>query len=385
MRRPNVALLIPLRGGSKGIPRKNVVALAGKPLCGWALEAALDASEVTEVFASTDDDEIATYAAAKGITVDRRDPDLATDTASTEAVMEDFARRHPEIDLLCLVQATSPTLRAAWIDSCIRAVRDDPGADSALTVTRDFGFRWAEGGTALNYSPLARPRRQDWSGELVETGAVYVVERDVLLARRCRIGARPRLVEVPRHESMEVDDPTDLLHTATALRLHDPRRHRPVPASIGLLAVDVDGTLTDGGMHYGAEGETGKRFATSDGLGLNRVAAAGVTVGIITGESTPAAIRRAEKLGISRLSCSPASKVVQLDEWRRELGLDWSEVAYIGDDLNDLLCIDVCGFTACPADAAPQIRRAVTYVSPFAGGAGAVRDACERLIGTSNP
>ena len=148
-------------------------------------------------------------------------------------------------------------------------------------------------------------------------------------------------------------------------------------ASIELLVLDVDGVLTDAGFYYSEQGEALKKFNTRDGEGLVRLRSSGVEIGIITGESTGFAKARAAKLGIERLALGCRDKLPVLDNWRRELGLRWEEVAYMGDDLVDLPCIEQVGVGACPNDAEPEVRRAARFVSSQPGGGGAVRDFVE--------
>jgi YrbI family 3-deoxy-D-manno-octulosonate 8-phosphate phosphatase len=147
-----------------------------------------------------------------------------------------------------------------------------------------------------------------------------------------------------------------------------------------LFATDVDGTLTDGGMYYTPDGELMKRFDTRDAFGMNLLRKAGFELAIVTAENSPIVTARAKKLRIERVFLGVQGKVKLLTGVLAELGLDWKNLAYVGDDLNDLPVIEKAGFSACPSDAARQIRNSAHYVCNNPGGRGAVREMCELIL-----
>lgn len=378
---PRFVALIPLRAGSASISGKNVRPLAGRPLCDWAIRAALDSGIFDSVWVSTDSDEIEQIARMAGAQVHRRAPETATETASSESAMFDFAAAHPEFDVLALVQATSPLTRPEDFLGA-RATFLAEGADSLVTVTRQRRFRWsatADGAEALNYDPAARPRRQDWEGELIENGAFYFTRKALLEGAKCRLGGRVCVYEMPAHTSFEVDEPEDWTILEALARRHG---YTPPGKPIRLLALDVDGVLNDSGFYYDERGERLKRFSTRDGEGIARLMRVGVEVGLITGESTGFTPARARKLGIDRLELGCSDKLPVLDGWRRELGLEWDEVAYMGDDLADLECVRAAGLGACPIDAEAAVREAARFISLRPGGNGAVRDLSNYIFDT---
>ena len=149
---------------------------------------------------------------------------------------------------------------------------------------------------------------------------------------------------------------------------------------VRLLCVDVDGVLTDAGMYYGPDGEVLKKFNTRDGMGLARVRDAGVAVAIISGEDSAIVHARAAKLKIDDVFCNVADKRVPIDELCSKYGLQLEQVAFIGDDLNDLPALECVGLACAVADAAEPVQRIAHYVSARRGGGGAVREVCELLI-----
>lgn len=156
---------------------------------------------------------------------------------------------------------------------------------------------------------------------------------------------------------------------------------REKAVSIKWLFTDVDGVLTDNGVYYSAEGESLKRFSIRDGMGVERLMkCCGITTGIITGEQSQAVARRAEKLGITELYLGARDKASLLTEIIDKKGWHWQEIAYIGDDVNDLELIRRVGFSACPADAMTIVREQVDYICLQKGGDGAFREFAEFLI-----
>jgi YrbI family 3-deoxy-D-manno-octulosonate 8-phosphate phosphatase len=151
-------------------------------------------------------------------------------------------------------------------------------------------------------------------------------------------------------------------------------------ARVRLLCVDVDGVLTDAGMYYGPDGEVLKRFNTRDGMGLERVRQAGVAVAIISGEDSAIVHARAAKLKIDDVFCGASDKRIAIDELCLRHGLLLEQVAFIGDDLNDLPALACVGFPCAVADSAAEVKAAASYVTERRGGDGAVREICDLLI-----
>lgn len=201
--------LVPLRGGSKSIPKKNIRTIAGKPLCAWVLEAACACSRIDQVWVSTDSSEIreTVESLGLGVRVLDRPAALAADDSSTEDVMLHFAEAIP-FETLCTIQATSPLLSAGDLDEAIEMFERDK-YDSLLSAVRTKRFFWADNFEPINYDPLNRPRRQDFSGTLMENGAFYLTRRPVLEQNACRLGGRISVFEMAEDTAVEIDEPSD--------------------------------------------------------------------------------------------------------------------------------------------------------------------------------
>jgi len=160
-------------------------------------------------------------------------------------------------------------------------------------------------------------------------------------------------------------------------------KRRPVREllrNIRLFATDVDGVLTDAGMYYAESGDEWKKFNTRDGMGIKLLQRAGFITAIVTQERTKIVARRGEKLAIPEVHQGVMDKLSLIREMASRHDLTLKQVAYIGDDVNDLESLKAVGFSASPADGMPEICRAVDYVCRKKGGEGAVREVVELLL-----
>lgn len=374
---------MPLRGGSRSIPGKNVRLLAGRPLFAWALGAALDSDCFDEVWVGTDADYIRSAVEQwfpGRARLFRRGPATCTDEASTESALLEFAAA-TGFDVLCTIQATSPLTRPEDLRAACHLLRGQ-NADSLLTATRVRRFYWTHDARALNYDPQHRPRRQDFKGSLMENGAFYLTRREILEAHQCRLGGRIAIHEMSGESAVEIDEPDDWMIVERLLRQ---RRVNPGSlARIRALVVDVDGTLTDGGMYYDASGEAMKKFNTRDAHGMKCLRQAGLQVGVVTAERSAAVDARIHKLGIEHYLPGQNDKRAAIEVLAAQWGCALEDIAYVGDDLTDLPAFEAAGIACCPADAVDAVRARADYVTALPAGAGAVREVCELLLAARN-
>lgn len=385
----NTIAFIPLRGGSKSIPLKNIRPIAGKPLALWTIEAAANCERIERVFVCTDDDrirEVVESARHPKVEVVGRSAVTATDTASTESAMLEFAAGR-EFEQIVLIQATSPLLSSEDLTAGLCEL-ERSGADSLLSVVEQKRFIWQRTenglGLARNYDPQNRPRRQDFQPYYVENGAFYVCRRVALLASRCRISGPTALYVMPEESYYELDEPADwrvieallIERVAKAGQADIATRAR----KIKLFLTDVDGVLTDAGMYYSETGDELKKFNTRDGKGIELLRNAGIQTGIITSENTKLVARRAAKLKMDHLVQGAVDKLPVLLSLLKQTGLRAEEVAYIGDDLADIPVLRAVGLAACPADAIQEVKNLTIYHCKSDGGAGCVREFAECIL-----
>ena len=150
--------------------------------------------------------------------------------------------------------------------------------------------------------------------------------------------------------------------------------------NIKLLAMDVDGTLTDSAMYYSANGEELKRFHTRDGMAMNLLRKAGIDTAIITSENSKIVMSRAMKLNIEHIIMGCRNKSTALRDLADQLELSLKEIAFIGDDINDYYVMKIAGVSACPADATELILETADYICNKNGGNGAVREFAELIL-----
>jgi CMP-N-acetylneuraminic acid synthetase len=210
--------VIPARGGSKGIPRKNVVAVAGKPLIAWAIETAFETPDISRVVVSTDDQEIAEVALRYGADVVWRPAEISGDTSSSESallhVLEHLCQNEGyRPDLLVFMQCTSPLTSRQDIGGALALYRAS-GADVVFSVVRTHAFLWRMGkdgfAEEVNHNRNCRPRRQDMEAQYRETGAFYLIAADAFRKNKKRFFGRVMFYEVPPERAMDIDEPADL-------------------------------------------------------------------------------------------------------------------------------------------------------------------------------
>ncbi len=386
----NIAF-IPVRGGSKSIPLKNIKPICGRPLLYWTAKAACECKDIDLVYIATDSPKIREVAegfrqeAGEGIwekiRVVDRSGQSADDRASTETAMLEFAGAYG-FDNIVLVQATSPMLRASDLEGGFALFRQ-PDTDSVLSVVRQRRFLWREDGRTavpVNYDVFHRPRRQEFDGYLMENGAFYITSKENLLTYQNRISGNIKTYEMEEDTAYELDEPDDWVIVGALMeRKGFGAEERDMPSGVKMFLTDCDGCLTDGGMYYSEHGDELKKFNTKDGMGFSFLRGKGILTGVITGEDVELNRRRVEKLKLDIYKPGCRDKASAIKELCRQYRIGLEDVVYVGDDVNDLEVIQMVGFGCCPADAVPQVKAAAKYVAAAKGGEGVIREIIERL------
>ncbi|MDJ0825038.1 MAG: NTP transferase domain-containing protein [Rhodobacter sp.] len=383
------AAIILARGGSKGIPGKNLRPVGGVSLVGRSVRAARAAAGVDAgVWVSTDDAEIAAEARRHGAHVIDRPAEISGDGASSESgwlhALGVIRRTHPGLDRLVFLQCTSPFTTGADIDACL-AAQTAQGADCALSAIPDHGFLWhrdADGfGRGANHDETApRKRRQDLEPAYLESGAIYTVDAAAFERTGQRFCGRVALSEVD-HPKIEIDSPDDLAVIA-AIAAH--RDRAPVDparlAGLRALVMDFDGVHTDDLVDTAQDGTETVRTSRRDGLGLGRMRAeTDIRLLILSKERNPVVQARAKKLGIEALN-GIDDKPAALAEWLAAQGIAAADTAYVGNDVNDLAAMAMVGLSACPSDAHPRAIEAAQWILPAPGGRGALRAMADQIL-----
>lgn len=391
-KKKSIVALIPARGGSKSIPMKNVKIINGRPLIFWAIDAAVQCKWIDDVYVATENDQIRETV----LNYDRNDfgklkciarsLESATDTASTETVLLEFAGK-VACDIIVLIQATSPLLSSDDLNQALMKFNLS-NVDSMLSVVRQKKFIWNceddDIVTPVNYSPKSRPRRQDFNGFLVENGAFYITTKKQLIKSKIRISGRIGYYEMSDKSYIELDEPDDWIIVENLLKEKQKQLQlnnlRDKIKNLKLLATDCDGVLTDAGMYYSNDGDFIKKFNTKDGMGLSMLKEQGIIVAIITGENSEIVKKRADKLGIKDVILNCKDKVKAMEGLLQKYNLTFRDAGYIGDDINDLALLQKAGISFSVNDAIDVVKNSVDYVTKKNGGKGAVREIADLIL-----
>ena len=374
--------IIPLRKNSKGIPGKNKKKLLGRPLFCWTLGSAIF-SELDEVYIFTDDEEILSFiqkeyswtSKVKGLL---RIEENANDTASTESAMVEFAEKIKyDFDILCLLQATSPLTTEKDINEALFQITSK-NKTAALSVVKTHRFTWNADGTPQNYDVFNRPRRQDFEGLLIENGAIYATSKEAFFQSQNRVSGTIGLVEMPEETLMEIDSVSDWLIVESLVA--ERQKSLKKQEKINFLVLDVDGVFTDGGVYYDANGEMAKKFDMRDGMGLEILRQNGVEVVVVTSENSDLVAKRMQKLQIKHTFLGIKDKYSFLQNFIMQQQTSWSNLAYVGDDVNDLANLCSVGWSFAPADATAVVKQQVDFTLTHNSANGAIREVCEWIL-----
>ncbi|WP_240424024.1 acylneuraminate cytidylyltransferase [Microbacterium halotolerans] len=375
-----VVAIVPARGGSKGIPGKNLVRVGGVPLVARAVIAANEAEGVDRVVVTTDDDAIAAAARESGAHVVRRPSDISGDGASSEsALLHALESLGSEPRAIAFLQATSPFIDVPALSRAVRMVRTGE-ADSAFSAVETYGFLWAsgaDGATGINHDPSHRPRRQEREPHYLESGAFYVLDTVGFRSTGHRFFGRTVPVQVDERTAIEIDSPEQLdIARALAPLAAEPTS---VPFAVDAVVTDFDGVHTDDRVTVSSDGIEHVRVSRSDGMGVRLLREAGIDALILSTETNPVVTARARKLRIDVLQAQD-DKASALRTWADARGIPLKRVAYLGNDVNDLPVLEIVGWPVAVSDAHPLVLAAARLVLERAGGSGAVRELADRVL-----
>jgi N-acylneuraminate cytidylyltransferase len=379
---PRAVAIIPARGGSKRVPSKTLMPPAGRPLVVHTIEHALAAEAVEAVYVSTEDPEIAAVARAAGAEAIERPAELAADEATSEsALLHALDQLDSDPELVVFLQCTSPVRGPRDIDGAVAKLVSE-GADSLLSVCEDTSFIWTlDGGEprSVTYDFRSRQREQDIPPQFRENGSIYVFKPELLRREGNRLGGRIALYEMDWWSSFQLDSPENAELIEWILSRRGRARGVAWPRPLELVVFDFDGVLTDNTVTVTESGGEGVRCHRGDGWGIARLRDTGMEMLVLSTEENPVVSARCEKLG---LPCHQgvADKAQHLRDFLAERGISPERVAYVGNDLNDLECLELVGLPVVVADAHPDVLPAAQLVLSRPGGQGAVREFCDRLL-----
>jgi N-acylneuraminate cytidylyltransferase len=392
-----VVALIPARAGSKGIPDKNLREVGGVPLIVRAIRSAQRASRIDRVVVSTDGERIAAAARAAGAEVIDRPAELAADSSSSEsAILHALDALHLTDGVVVFIQATSPFIAPADLDSAVGRVAEGD-EDVVFSAVEVHEFLWSVSETrvdAINHDASFRPRRQDRAPQYRETGAFYVMSTAGFRHAGFRFFGRIGLATVDERGSLEIDtlaelelagvlatdlDPVDEVRAdCVSTDLRDPFDAGP-DIDVDAVVTDFDGVHTDDRVQLRQDGTESVSVNRRDGLGARLLREAGIPVLILSTEANPVVTARAAKLGVEVLQ-GIDDKASALTGWAAARGIPLERIAYLGNEVNDLGALRSVGWPIAVSDAHPAAIDAARHVLTTRGGAGAVRELAEMVL-----
>ena len=401
--KPEVLAIIPARGGSKGIPRKNIKSFAGYPLISYSIAAAKQSKSVTRTIVSSDDEEIAAVARAWGAeTPFLRPAELAADLTTDLPVFQHalhWLQEHEGYtpDLVIQLRPTSPIRPRACVDESVELLLQHPEADSVRGVVRSGQNpykMWRLGKEGQPMTPLlalenvAEPfnaPRQQLPPTYWQTGHIDVIRPQVILnGSMSGKTILPYLIDA--RYTVDIDTPFDWQRYEWLVRnggldFVDPAsRRRTFPKRVSLVVMDFDGVLTDNRVWVDQDGRERVAAYRSDSMGLNVVRRSlPIEFLVLSTETDPVVTARCNKMKIPAIQ-GVSEKASVLQELLQQKNLPADEVLYIGNDVNDLGCFEIAGYAVAPADAEEEVKRRADLVLTRKGGLGAVRELCDLLL-----
>jgi N-acylneuraminate cytidylyltransferase len=397
-----ILALIPARGGSKSIPRKNIRPLAGYSLIAYSIAAALHSKSITRTIVSTDDEEIARLARSYGAEVPfLRPPEYALDSTTDYPVfthalswLADNEKYQP--DIVVQLRPTSPLRPPDCVDQAIQILIDHPEADSVRGVIpsgQNPYKMWQvdeQGQMAplLSLPSVAEPfnaPRQELPQTYWQTGHIDAIRVSTIRLKHSLSGEviLPLILD-PRY-AIDIDTLRDWQRAEWILSqghlpiVHPGQPKRPLPKQIDLVVFDFDGVMTDDRVWVDQAGQESVAANRSDGMGIAAMRQAGIPMVVLSTEPNPVVTARCLKLElpVTQGLLDKASVLKHLLQGRQ---LNPAHVVYLGNDVNDLPCFPLVGCAVAVADAQPEVLAQADIILNHAGGHGAVRELCDRIL-----
>jgi N-acylneuraminate cytidylyltransferase len=397
---PEILAVIPARGGSQGIPGKNLRRLAGRPLLAWSIAAAQQARRITRVITSTDDEEIASAARSYGAEVPFIRPaefaqNDTRDLPVFQHAIEWLKKNEGYVpDIIVQLRPTSPLRPPGLVDQAINLLLPDERADSVRSVTSPSQnpFKmWTVTEGALQ--PLISAEipeaynapRQALPATYWQTGHVDVFRTRTVTEKVSLTGDRILPVMVDSRYAIDIDT---LMHLRIAeelvaggdLDVVTPRLSgNSILSRIRMYVFDFDGVFTDNRVYVDQLGIESVSCSRADGLGIEHLLKSGLNAAVLSAEVNPVVSARCRKLRLP-VQQGVREKEYALRDLAASRGLALEQIAYVGNDVNDLECLRIAGVSIAPADAHPDVLKIADLVLLKAGGHGAVREICELAI-----
>lgn len=407
----HILALIPARGGSKGIPRKNIRSFAGYPLIAWSIAAGLQAKSVSRVLVSTDDEEIAAVAREYGAeTPFLRPSELAQDRTPDLPAFEHALKWLEDIegykpDIVIQLRPTSPIRPVDMVDGAVKILVENPDADSVRGVVpaaQNPYKMWRFNGYDKPMKPLLEVEgltepynapRQILPPAYWQTGHIDAIRTTTIARKKSLTGSVVYPLVIDPRYTVDIDTPSDwakyealVYQGGLDMVMPDNRHRRGMPEKIELVIFDFDGVFTDNRVWTDQDGKEMVAASRSDSIKFGELRAKGIEVMILSSEPNPVVAARAKKIGVETIhGIGLQDKGRVMREVLEQKNVKAENVVYVGNDVNDLPCFEIAGWSVAVADAYPEVLQAADFVLSKPGGHGAVRELCELILKSTNP
>ncbi len=400
-----ILALIPARGGSKGIPHKNIRDFAGYPLIAWSIAAGLQANAVNRVIVSTDDKEIAAVAREYGAeTPFMRPRELALDRTNDLPVFEHALKWLEDIegykpDIIVQLRPTSPIRPKDCVDSAVRTLIENSSADSVRGIVpagQNPHKMWRFNGYDKPMKPLLEVEgisepynapRQILPPVYWQTGQIDVIRTSTISRKHSLTGSVVYPLVIDARYTVDIDTLADWAKSealvTSGLEMVTPNKklHRPMPEKIELIICDFDGVITDNRVWVDQDGNESIAAYRSDSMRIGEMRELGIEVMILSSEPNPVVVARAKKMGVEAVhGVGIHEKGRVMREVLQRKNVQAENVIYIGNDRNDLPCFEIAGWSVAVADAYPEVIRMADHILSRAGGHGALRELCDLIL-----
>lgn len=402
-----VLAIIPARGGSKGIPRKNIRSFAGYPLIAYSIAAGLQAKTITRVIVSTDDEEIATVARQYGAEAPFLRPvELAQDNSTDLPLFEHALQwlknnEGYKPDVVVQLRPTSPLRPLKLVDEAVKLLLETPSADcvrGVVSAGQNPHKMWRIDTQTRQMRPLLQVEgiaepfnapRQALPSVFWQTGHIDAIRVSTILEKHSLTGEIILPLIIDSSYTVDIDNLADwqryesVVYNAKLEIVTPGNQHRPLPKNIRLLVLDFDGVITDNHVWVDDEGKEMVMANRSDSMGVQALQKAGIEVIVLSSELNPVVTTRCKKMGLFAIQ-GVQDKPAILWEYLQQHKIDKSQVVYLGNDINDTPCFPLVGCAVAVADAQPEAIRKADRVLSKKGGFGAVRELCDIIL-QANP
>lgn len=375
---------IPAKGTSSRTPNKNLQEILGVPLFLWAANNLNRVLPKEDIYIDSDSEEILALAKENGFNTMKRPSELATNaTDGNKLMLWQASQVYADI----YIQHLPPMvfLKEKTLIKSLDLIIEQ-NYDSVFAVMKEQLYLWSEDKALYDINNL--PNSFTLPTTIIETMGLYISKRETLLNSKLRISDKWAMVEVDRYEALDIDYPEDLEFARVISRgLNSNSEYiRGIEAfskikNVKMIVIDIDGVMTDGGMYYSENGNESKKFNTKDGMAIKGLIKEGYIIAFLSsGQNINIINNRAKLFGVQKVYAGHEKKHIILDKWLNEMNINYSEVVYIGDDINDIEAMSKCQIKVCPKDSVKKVQTIANIILEKNGGEGCIREFVDKYI-----